>query len=136
MFDHSDSEFWQTTLLMVVSTDGKHRDCKHLSIRKHGRTVRTAEESDKETILAEFHARNLEIAQADFVVKQYVAFADEMRNMHFQRLSGNMGRFLPMRVLNRFTGESCLDGCMEKRFGLMWRIVWSVRRIGKLFYMD
>ena len=105
LFDRSDSEFWQTSLLMVVSTDGKGHACEYIPLRKHGETVRAAEGTDRENILAEFQARSREIEQDSFVERRYAEFAEEMRNTYLQRLSGNMGRFLPVRVLNRLCGR-------------------------------
>ncbi|MFQ8599379.1 MAG: CapA family protein [Oscillospiraceae bacterium] len=55
LFDHSEREFWQTSLLILVDTQQKQQ-VRYVPLRKQGRTVRLAEQQDAAEILEQFLA--------------------------------------------------------------------------------
>ena len=74
LFDDSDSEFWQTSLLIRLSISDKlHID--YIPIVKAMSSVRLADDKTAEDILAAFHQRSCEILKSGFVEQQYQQFA-------------------------------------------------------------
>ena len=76
LFDDSDSEFWQTSLLIRLSISDKlHID--YIPIVKAMSSVRLADDKTAEDILAAFHQRSCEILKFGFVEQQYQQFAKD-----------------------------------------------------------
>ena len=100
LFDDSDSEFWQTSLLIDLDEDF---NISYIPIVKSDNKVRIADEKRRQAILTDFHKRSDEIKQSGFVNKAYAAFAEQMEKEYLVRFSGNIGRNIFVRVLNKFT---------------------------------
>lgn len=100
LFDDSDSEFWQTSLLIDLDEDFK---ISYIPIVKCNNKVRIADEKRKQEILAGFYKRSEEIKRPGFINKSYVAFAEQMEKDYLLRFSGNIRRNIFVRVLNKFT---------------------------------
>lgn len=105
LFDHSKSEFWQTSLLLKVNIDdGLH--ISYIPIEKVINGVRLA--ADAENILTAFHKRSNEILKQGFIEQQYKQFAQDNFLLYKRKLSGH-GKWLS-RVDNRL-----LKGMIAKR---------------------
>ena len=102
LFDHSKSDFWQTSLLIQVEINEAGDDVKYFPLRKTGEKVRLAKDADADKILSDFQTRSREILQPDFVEERYKKFADEMAFDYFQRFSGRFGQSLFFRALRKF----------------------------------
>lgn len=87
IFDHSDSEFWETSLLVkVIISEKVHID--YVPIVKNGNGVRLAVGSEAEEILNSFHHRSREILDSEFVERQYREFALSNYYSYIRKISG------------------------------------------------
>ncbi len=99
LFDHSQSEYWKTSLLIEV--DGVTKKIMYIPLVKEDERVREAEEYDKNTILSDFYCRSEEIKQLGFVEEKYEDFADKMEAEYLLRFSGGFGKNILLRLLNK-----------------------------------
>lgn len=87
LFDNSDSEYWQTSLLIKV--DFRYGlDIEYIPIIKNKNVVRLATDEKAKEILKAFHKRSTEILQEGFIEKEYQKFADENMWAYLRTLSG------------------------------------------------
>ncbi|MBR2477088.1 MAG: CapA family protein [Clostridia bacterium] len=108
LFDHSKSEFWQTSLLIEVDTD--NNEIKYIPLRKDGFKVRVAE--DGEEILKQFEKRTSEIKDASFVEGEYRKFASRMKKNYLMTVCGTN---IFYRVLNKLSGYKLKYNIPKKR---------------------
>lgn len=101
LFDHSDSEFWQTGLLVVVDLGLGGAEVSFRPLRKDGLGVRLAEGEGADAIVAGFRERSEEIARPGFVEGHYADFARESLSGYLMRFAGPT---LLVRVLRKLTG--------------------------------
>ncbi|WP_334103101.1 CapA family protein [Mesotoga prima] len=92
IFDHSESEFWKTSLLVEVSLSNSVKT-SYIPIVKAEEKVRFAEAKKAEEILTAFNKRSQEILMAGFVKKKYSEFADQSVESYLRKLAG-YGRWL------------------------------------------
>lgn len=87
VFDHSDSEFWQTSLLIKV--EFKHElNIEYIPIVKEKNVVRLAEGQASKDILAAYNFRSNEISNKNFINEKYKQLAKENLEMYLRRISG------------------------------------------------
>ena len=101
MFDHSDSEFGKTGLLIKVSISDKVQ-IDYIPIVKAGNGVRLADGQATEDVLVSFRKRSDEILKQGFIEQQYRQFAQKNRDSYLRRFSG-FGKWLSRidrRLLN------------------------------------
>ena len=101
LFDHSDSEFWQTGLLAVVDLAPGGAEVSFRPLRKDGPRVHLAEGEDADAITAGFRERSEQIARPGFVEGRYAEFARESLPGYLMRFAGPT---LPARALRKLTG--------------------------------
>ncbi|MDF2802079.1 MAG: putative poly-gamma-glutamate synthesis protein [Anaerocolumna sp.] len=97
LFDHSESEFWKTSILLQIDICEEIK-VDYIPIIKVGNTVRLANEKQKEEILLGFRKRSDEIKQIGFIEKRYSEFAKESFNGYLSALHGDN---LVFRILNK-----------------------------------
>ncbi|NLD47236.1 MAG: CapA family protein [Clostridiaceae bacterium] len=98
LFDYSESEFWQTSLLLnVILTDGS-MSIEYIPIVKQGRGIRLADKQHSEEILRDFYKRSDQILNENFIQQEYDKFAAEMLEGYLKAFHGNN---LLFRVLNK-----------------------------------
>lgn len=100
LFDHSESEFWQTALLVQVDLNDLNVD--YIPIQKNGNAVKLATGKDEQKIINEMKYRNKQILQKDFVEKEYIEYAKTMINAYMTR-DNMLMRNLFFRVLNKLS---------------------------------
>ncbi len=100
LFDASESEFWQTSLLVQI---GNNFEIKYIPLQKDGNRVRLADKQEAEEILYAFCQRSLEIQIPGVVYKKYKQFADSYQDMYRLALSGFGSKFL-FRIINKLSG--------------------------------
>lgn len=100
LFDYSNSEFWQTSLLIEVDSDFK---ITYIPLVKDNNKVRLAQESVAEKILNEFECRSAEINSKEFIDAEYSKFAEKMLVDYLLHASG-MKCGLLFRGINKLTG--------------------------------
>lgn len=114
LFDHSDSEFWKTSLLIEVDLENKKID--YIPLVKVGDKVREADGNDAENILANFNARSSEISNPIVVEKKYEEFADEMETEYLVRFSGGFSKNFLVRAINKLTGYRFIKRFYSDRY--------------------
>lgn len=113
LFDDSESEFWQTSLLIKIDNEFK---ISYIPIRKNNETVRLATPKDACDILDFFIQKSEEIKQKGFIEARYSEFAYSMLNGYLFRISG-CGKSLFFRILNKLTGHRYGIWKLKRRFG-------------------
>lgn len=126
LFDHSESEYWQTSLLIEVDIEKKEGDIEstihYYALQKDREKVRLAEGADAEKILTDFSRRSMETKSKELMEKRYREFASSMLPMYLGTFMGKIQKKLIYRVLNKITGY---------RYG-KWRIKGKYRKGDKL----
>ena len=98
LFDDSDSEFWQTSLLLSVND----RSVSYLPLVKRKNTVRLAHGQDAEAILRGFEERSAQILDEAFVREAYARFSQQLLSLYLGTFTQKRHRLL-FRVLNKLT---------------------------------
>ena len=112
LFDHSKSEFWQTSLLIKVAGDFA---IEYIPLVKTGNTVRLADEAKRQEIMDGFLYRSKEILQKGFVEKNYQQFAEKMISGYLLAFSGKRRSFI-LRVLNKLTRGRYVKWYLRHRY--------------------
>lgn len=86
LFDGSEGEYWQTSLLVKVSFNPTGTE--YIPIKKAGNGVRLAEGKAAEEILKMFYQRSYDILQDGFVEKKYQEFAAENHLQYIRQFAG------------------------------------------------
>lgn len=92
VFDYSNSDFWQTSLLIKIEINEEFL-IEYVPIIKEGNVVKLADESNKEEILSSFLSRSEEILREGFIEEKYKEFADLNIETYIRNLSG-LGKWL------------------------------------------
>jgi len=87
IFDHSESEYWQTSILLKVTFDDK-MTVEYLPICKRGESVELALGKEKTNILDQFQYRSKQITEKGFIEKQYQSFAKSMEQNYLYAFAG------------------------------------------------
>ena len=98
IFDNSDNEYWQTSLLVKINDDFS---ITYLPLIKAQNEVRLADAEHGKRILASFMLRSNEIGQEGFIEKKYKEFADTFLEFYLSALSGK--RSICFHILNKLT---------------------------------
>jgi len=95
IFDHSESDFWKTSLLIKVDIKDINKELKvsYVPIIKNGNVIRLAEDIEAKEILKDFQIRSEEILKPGFVEKKYTEFALNNYLFYIKKFAG-MGRLL------------------------------------------
>jgi poly-gamma-glutamate synthesis protein (capsule biosynthesis protein) len=101
LFDHSDSEFWKTSLL--VELDMESRNINYIPLVKDADRVREAEDSIAAEIISGFNSRSKAILKEGFVEEEYSRYAKKMDAEYLLRFSGRRNRNPIVRILNKLT---------------------------------
>lgn len=97
IFDFSESDFWQTSLLLKIIINDK-MEIKEIPIKKCGNRVSLAKDREGEKIIRNYYLRSKQIQQQGFVEEEYTKFARNTLNLY---LSSFMGKSLLVRILNK-----------------------------------
>lgn len=118
LFDNSESEFWQTSLLidLMLAKEGDRilSSVNYIPLRKHNETVRLAKEEDAGQILKDFRSRSEEIKDPVKVKKYYRKFADEMLDNYLYTISGKTN--VVSRIINRLSGYKHYKSVVYKKY--------------------
>lgn len=116
LFDHSDSEFWQTSV--VVQYNLEEGEIEYIPIRKTGNSIRLARGEEGRKILSDMKERTEQIKQNGFVKDRYRKFAEDNIDGYILGDS-SINQFLPFRILNKILkhklGKSRIKGKIKKR---------------------
>lgn len=92
IFDHSESEYWQTSLVLNVNIKNELK-VDFIPIIKKNNVIQLAGVEEQMEILSLFHERSEEIMQPGFIEKEYNKFAKESTGHYLRTLSG-MGKWI------------------------------------------
>lgn len=101
LFDHSESEFWQTSLLIDAEISDT-MNISYIPVCKNGNGVRKATESEGTKILSDFSMHSGQIKSDIFVEEQYLKFAEQMIGNYIGNVCGNSFLF---RCINKICGH-------------------------------
>lgn len=117
LFDHSVSEFWQTSLLINITFDSSDIIIDYIPLIKCANTVRVADEKQKSEILDAFNERSKQILQPAFIENEYNKFAQTMIDNY----------------LNTFLGGSLIfKVCNKLLKNKLWRLLYSKKALLKI----
>ena len=111
LFDNSNSEYWQTSLLIQIDQTFQ---ISYLPLIKQGNSVCLADKERADEILEQFRRRSQEIQKDGFVSKNYEAFAAAMRDGYLLSLSGR--RNFLFRVCNKLTGHRLTNWLVNRKY--------------------
>ena len=128
LFDHSESEYWQTGLLIELELD-KLSDGVSVStifhpLLKCKEKVSLASVDRAENILNEFNNRSKNILSADFVQTEYTKYSASMINSYLSGFLGTSNRNLLIRIINKLACYKFLNWRIKKRFKNKDRLVF------------
>lgn len=92
IFDNSDSEFWQTSILVNIEITDQ-LVMKYIPIVKKDNVIRLADDKQSENILTKFYKNSKDIRNEGFVENQYQKFANEKMEGYLRTFSG-FGKWL------------------------------------------
>lgn len=99
LFDDDDSDFWQTSLLVLLDNDFK---VNYIPLVKKDNAVRLADEENAKEIMKNFQLRSKQIMEPEFVERVYKEFGQDMLNHYLMILSRKKRTFL-FRIINKLT---------------------------------
>lgn len=109
LFDHSKSEYWQTSLLIQLD---EQMNITYLPLEKKENTVRLASGQLAQEILRDFFERSNEIKIPGAIDKRYSDFARDMLNSYLLKISGK--KSLAFRIINKLSGQRHLKWYLRK----------------------
>lgn len=112
LFDHSESEYWKTSLLVKIGEDFK---IEYIPLVKHGNGVRLAEGDKANEILDGFKKRSEEIKQEGFIEAEYAKFARTMLDHYLFAFSGTRRSFC-FRSINKLSGYRYSKWLMKRKY--------------------
>ena len=112
LFDYSNSEFWQTSL--IVQLDSSF-NIKYIPIQKVGNSVCLASDTEAKKILDDFTKRSNQIIKVGFIEENYIEFARSMISGYLITMSGLSNNFI-FRAINKITGYRFANYVISKRY--------------------
>lgn len=124
LFDDGDNEYWNTSLLIELNV-GNKLEVSYIPLCKNNNSVRLADETEGNLIMAKFHERSKEILSKCFVQENYSKFAESMILGYYYRISGKVSSFLPIRIINKLSNylflkwiygskeKTMIENCLE-----------------------
>lgn len=105
LFDDEENEYWQTSLLIMISDDF---EVKYIPLKKNKNTVRVAKENEAKNILEQFNIRSEELTDSKKVGQHYDELAEYYKNFYLLNIM-KIKRGLLYRIINKLT-----KGLLEK----------------------
>ncbi len=119
LFDLSNSEFWNTSLLITLDEDFR---ISYVPLKKCNNVVRLASGEDAEKILSDFEKRSEEIKQEGFIKKQYKAYAESMLEQYLFAFSGIRRSFI-YKVFDKLSGHRMTPWLLRKKYSKKKRLL-------------
>lgn len=120
IFDYSNNEYWQTSILVVI--DPQNYSIDYVPIIKNGNAVKLAKGKDADTIIGDFKDRSDLILQPNFVQNEYKRFASNMIGMYMSRDISyfNSKFFKVINKLSHYSLRKCIIKRRIKKYSLMY----------------
>lgn len=113
LFDYSDSEFWQTSMLVQVNDDFS---ITYIPLEKNGNAVRIAIGDKASEIINEFKSRSEEIKDPAVLETRYTEFAQKMISNYISALSGVNSKNIFLRAINKLSGYRYFKFLMKNKY--------------------
>lgn len=117
LFDGSESEFWQTSLLVRIGDDF---GISYIPLKKNGNGVRLAGIQESKEIMAAFQRRSIECLDSDIMKAKFEEVVHQSICAYLLDLCG-MDRTLFLRVINKLSNNRFYDWYIKKRYTLQKR---------------
>lgn len=88
IFDRSESEYWQTSLIIKIDINNDGLMVGYIPVIKMKNCISLAVGKVGEDILKDFYRRSNEILQTNFIQKKYLKLAEEVAEVYLRKLSG------------------------------------------------
>lgn len=115
LFDHSKSEFWQTSLLLELSFEGDVMLTYH-PLKKQDNVVRLAQGEEKEEILSAFYNRSAEIQEEGVLERKFHAFSEELFWKYLNAIHGKRSNKLWLRIINKLSGHRFAKWHLKRQY--------------------
>lgn len=120
LFDDSEDECWQTSLLVKIEEDFS---LYYIPLVKVGNGVRLAREKSAEEIVKGFLSRSEEIKDPGFIEQQYKVFAASFLDYYMRAFSGK--RSLLFRIINKMSGGRYMAQYLKNTYGVAEKVRMS-----------
>lgn len=114
IFDDSESEFWQTSLLISIDDDFK---VSYIPLQKNGYGVKLASGNEAQKILKAFRDRSEEILTEIFVKQNYEKFAQGMLTTYLMRTSGIKPGII-LRIFDKVLGHRLIPWILHRKYSV------------------
>ncbi len=115
LFDNSENEYWQTSLLLEVSLQDNVMLTYH-PLKKQGNTVRLAQGEEAEEILSAFHDRSAEIQEEGVLERKFRSFSEEMFWSYIGAFHGKRTKKLWFRIVNKLSGGRFTKSHLSRQY--------------------
>ena len=112
LFDDSNSEYWQTSLLIQINDDFT---VSYIPLIKRNETVRLATAEQAREIMDGFHSRSEEIQIPGKIEEKYGAFSKQMLDSYLMRISST-GKSFIFKAVNKLTGHRFASWYLHRRY--------------------
>lgn len=112
IFDLSDSEYWQTSLLISLNINF---EIEYLPLVKQNEGVRFADKKTGMKILEDFFARSKQIIEENFIENKYSEYSKKVIDGYLLTFSGIKYGFF-RKVLNKLSRGKYLSRKLKKKF--------------------
>lgn len=127
LFDHSESEYWQTGLLLEVFLEKQEEQLvekiQFYPLKKEKETVRLADKETANQIITELKKRSEEIGDPEKVLENYKHFSLAMLNSYLNAFSGRRSRNMLFRIVNKLSNCFFSKKYINRNYGKRDRIV-------------
>lgn len=123
LFDRSESEFWQTSLLVDLKIDENGAAISYIPLVKAECKVRVADEKQKKKIIEGFRERSVRIESPRTVEKLYQEFAAGMLDGYLNAFAGSYTKGFWFRVLDKLSGKRLRKWCCTRKYQKVERIM-------------
>lgn len=114
LFDHSKSEYWQTSLLLQLDDDF---NVSYIPLKKQENTVRLADGDEAKKIMDGFWERSEEIKDSGAVAARYSELSDRMLEYYIFSIGSVNSKSFFFRALNKLTGRRFSKWVLKRKFG-------------------
>ena len=119
LFDHSESEYWRTSLLVQIDEDFK---ITYIPIVKYEAFVRLAESDKADDIIEQFNVRSEEIKLDGFIDNKYSAFAQDKIAEYLAAVSA-MNNVFVYRAVNKLTNHKFEKWIISRKYNRKTRLM-------------
>ncbi len=112
LFDRSNSEFWQTGMLISLNDNF---DISYIPVRKVKNCVRLAEAEDAVEIMNQFYERSANVCKQGFIEQEYKQFARENIDYYLRVIAGKENKLM-FRIINKLTGRRFVNYYNRKKY--------------------